>query len=337
MGKKSRGKRSSPRTEPPEEAVEDVEEVPEEPVDFKEEIADAHDELPEQPSEPPKIKKTLFIIGLALSALGLFGIMGLRTGLVQSLLGYSNPSPGVGPAESLAQITSMVPIVIGIFLIGVWGIKNDPIYRQLEKLKEAESVETADEESEDLQEEPFAEQDFDSAEEPEIEAKDNEFLPDQNEYAEDSETLMPEVTEAGEYAIEDSQLADDFTIENSPLPDELANEDAQLADELTMLADLELREEMLNRAPIMPDDKHRLREMIAAGVSEEVFMEELDKAMERRAKKEADHTISADEKASILEDELISELSELEENIKEDDVEDLEKKILKEIEDLENL
>jgi hypothetical protein len=97
-------------------------------------------------------------------------------------------------------------------------------------------------------------------------------------------------------------------------------------------------EKMLTAAVVLPDDKEKLKVLIAGGISAPDFTEEVKKAIERRKKKEQEKDVTADEKASILEDELVAELAELEGDL--DDgakEEDLEDQILREIEDLENL
>jgi hypothetical protein len=57
----------------------------------------------------------------------------------------------------------------------------------------------------------------------------------------------------------------------------------------------------------------------------------------RRKKREQEKDVTAEEKASILEDELVSELAELEDELVDKDGKDLEDQILREIDELENL
>jgi predicted AAA+ superfamily ATPase len=112
----------------------------------------------------------------------------------------------------------------------------------------------------------------------------------------------------------------------------LAKLKSQFAEEMRM----ERCTKMLEHVLVLPDDKQRLLALIGSGISVGDFTDELEKAVNRRKKKEAEKHVTADEKASLLEDELISELAELEEEVGEDS-EKLEEDILREIEDLERL
>ncbi|MDD4307947.1 MAG: PKD domain-containing protein [Thermoplasmata archaeon] len=108
---------------------------------------------------------------------------------------------------------------------------------------------------------------------------------------------------------------------------------AQLAEEMRV----DRCEKMLSAAVVLPEDKERLRTLIAGGISAQDFTAEVEKAIERRKKREKEKDVTADEKASILEDELVAELAELEGQLDGDSEEDLEDQILKEIEDLEDM
>jgi parallel beta-helix repeat protein len=81
----------------------------------------------------PEIKHTALFGGLALSAVGAFGVVGLRAGLVQPILGYDNPSPGIGSMELMGLIASALPLAFGLVIILIWGIRNDPVYYEIEK------------------------------------------------------------------------------------------------------------------------------------------------------------------------------------------------------------
>jgi multidrug resistance efflux pump len=94
---------------------------------------------------------------------------------------------------------------------------------------------------------------------------------------------------------------------------------------------------MLAVASVLPDDRERLRLLIPSGINPHDFTEEVKNAIEKRKKKEAEKKLSADEKASLLEEELAAELAELENALEKKDDGEIEEKILKEIEDLENL
>jgi hypothetical protein len=121
--------------------------------------------------------------------------------------------------------------------------------------------------------------------------------------------------------------------EPAPEPEELKGQQAEQMR-------IERCEKMLSATVVLPDDKQKLRMMIDAGISVDDFSRELESAIERRKKREKSKGVTADEKASILEDELVAELAELEDELgngKEKTEEALEDEILKELDDLENL
>ena len=115
---------------------------------------------------------------------------------------------------------------------------------------------------------------------------------------------------------------------------------SELKGELAEALRIERCEKMLAAVVVLPDDKSRLKMLIAGGLTPSEFSDEVSKAVDRRKKKEKSREVTAEEKASILEDELVAELAELEDDFdKKDkpDEDDLEDQILKEIEDLEDL
>jgi hypothetical protein len=312
----------------PEEALNEEEpEIPEpEPmVDDEEEVDSEEVEDDDQAEEatPLKIKMTMLLIGITFAALGILGIIMLRTGIAQEMLGYSNPSPGIGPAESMAQIVSMIPLVIGMMLIGFWGIRNDPIYRQLEKLKGKSPIIQPEDEEEDEEEE-------------------DEEIP------EDFIDAVEEIEPESEEIVELDQELEDLEVEE-PLPEKKVQEilppkgpeitpasvKNQIADEIRRV---ERCEKMLSAIIVLPDDKQKLKNLIATGISLEKFTEEVKLAVARRKKKEEEKAVTAEEKASILEDELVAELVDLEDELQDDKKDkDLEDQILREIDELENL
>jgi len=255
-----------------------------------------------------KIKMTMLLIGIGLAIIGISGVIGLRTGIIQPILGYSNPSPGVGPTELMAQIVSIVPLVIGMVLIGFWGIKNDPIYNEIEKLKEDGTGISQQDEVENLPEE------FIDAVEDLIEDESEESVePEQDIEELKVKELLPEIGPE---------------ITSSSVKDEIA-EEIQMAERC---------EKMLRAIVILPEDKPKLRALIDSGVSVDEFTEAVKEAVHRRKEKEKQKDITANEKASILEDELVAELAELEDGLNGDNNDkELEDEILREIEDLESL
>jgi hypothetical protein len=96
-------------------------------------------------------------------------------------------------------------------------------------------------------------------------------------------------------------------------------------------------EKMLAVASVLPEDRERLRLLIPSGINPHDFTEEVKMAIEKKKKKDAEKKLSANEKAAMLEEELAAELAELENALDKKDDDEMEEKILKEIEDLENL
>ncbi|MBA3044688.1 MAG: hypothetical protein KKH41_05050 [Candidatus Thermoplasmatota archaeon] len=331
MGKKSRNKRRKPQPSPAKEPEEEVEETGEEVEEPETEATEL--EITEAESTPPTIKKTLLFIGIVFSAIGLMGVAGLRTGLVQWVLGDSDPFPGVGSVEPMGHVVSMLPLIIGILFIGFWGIKNDSIYVELEKIKEAGETIPAEDEEISEPEEP-------------VEEIVEDILDEDFEETIDMDTLTPEkipdeFNEPFADLEQELEVFEDFAAvseEPVPTPESPEMTSPEVKSDIAETLRVERCEKMLTAVVILPDDKERLKMLIEGGVSPNEFTEEIKKAVDRRKKKETDREVTADEKASILEDELVAELAELEENLDDGgDSEDLEDEILREIEDLEGL
>ncbi len=276
--------------------------------------------------EPLKVGKVLLIIGLLLCAAGIIGVLGLRAGFIQSLLGDAAPYPGIGTAEPMGHIVSVIPIVMGLVTIFVWGIKNDPIYYELEKQKE----------------ETF---DFEEPEETELEETLVPVGPTMDVPEEFKEPLES-VDETIEKLLEDEdEILEEGSTMEGPEPELPEKKPVKKVPSKAAAAFTEAEEDrvarcekMVTRADISPEDKKRLRYLIPTGISPSEFTQEVMKAMESKKKKESEKELSSEEKALLLEEELAEELAELEEELGSDeDDDDLEDKILQEIEDLENL
>jgi len=160
-----------------------------------------------------------------------------------------------------------------------------------------------------------------------------EDLPEEEELPE----MEPELEEELDELEDLDEALDDIKedVEEKMQPVEVP---ASVKDELAEQIRLERCEKMLTTAVMLPEDKEKLKALIPTGISAVDFTEEVKAAIERRKKREEEDDVTSDEKASILEDELVAELAELEDELEEDmDEGDLEDQILKEIEDLEDL
>jgi hypothetical protein len=262
--------------------------------------------------KPLKISKTLLIIGIILCGLGLIGMLGLRAGFVQSLLGDAAPYPGIGTVEPTGHIVSVVPIILGLVTIFAWGLKSNPAYYELEKRK---SEEFTFEETEEPEDSPVSE----DSKEPPVEVKESPLEePEPPSVIEEPESEPLKVEEPEEIPTEE--------------PSALAQEYAKTEDE--RIAECE---RILGSADIEKDDEKRLRYLIATGITPDDFTTLVEKA-EKKKKEEELKKLSSEQKAAVLEEELAAELAELEEELTEDEGDkDMEAKILKEIEDLEGL
>ena len=304
-------------------------------------------------TESLEIKKTGLIIGILMSFAGVIGVMGLRAGFIQSLLGDASAYPGIGTAEPIGHIVSVIPTVLGLLMIMSWGIKNDSIYYELEKLKKEDA-------SDEI------------AYEPEDEMEDEEYIPYDDEIdtdeAEESVPYDDEIdTDEAEDILAVDEVPSEFKEPIKKVPekeldisslDELEDELEDVLDDIAKEIDkkppakvskpdksgraeqirIERCEKMLKVAVILPEDKKKLKALISTGISAAKFTKQIRAAIERRKKREEEKDVTADEKASILEDELVAELAELEDELEEGvDHDDLEDQIFKELEDLEGL
>ncbi len=332
----------------------------------------------------PEIKKTLLMIGIVLSAIGLFGVMGLRTGIVQYLLGDSNPYPGIGTAEPMGHIVSIVPLVIGLLAIGLWGIKSDPIYAQIEKMKtlstgnppDRDSASDSIEESDDgpggqhldpnISSESIADSRDSGAlasdhetmslqlDSPELTSSElkmqfieelrfdkcNKALKEASILLADAERLRMLVQggmSGQEFADEIAWATDRWKLMQESETDEIKLT-GKLENELVFeLIEIERLEKLIAGSEMLPDDRQRIRTMIASGLSSEELETEIERAIRKLKGKKQENNLTSDEKASILEDALVNDMAKLEEELNNDtDDADMEHQIMKEIEDLEN-
>lgn len=65
--------------------------------------------------------RLLFPAGLLLSILGLGGVAGLRSGIVQSVMGISGGAQTIGSREWTGIIVSLIIFAVGLVLIWMWG------------------------------------------------------------------------------------------------------------------------------------------------------------------------------------------------------------------------
>jgi hypothetical protein len=268
--------------------------------DEEEEEDEDDDQDEEETPETLEIKMTMPLIGLALSAVGILGIIMLRLGYAQTMLGYSNTSPGMGPEESMAQIVSMIPIMIGILIIGLWGVKNDPIYKKIEKMKEKKAGIAPDDE--DAVPEEFTEP-----------------VPDSVEVEPIPKTIVEPDRELEELEVEEPLPEKVREMTPAPIKSPTAEE----------LKRVERCEKMLGAVKVLPDDRQKLKSLIKTGISIENFTEEIKSAVSRRKKKEQ-------EMASPLEAKRVTKLAGP--KILDDKKrKELEEKVLKEIEELDSL
>ena len=74
---------------------------------------------------------------------GVIGVIGLRLGFIQALLGDASPYPGIGSVEPTGHVVSIIPFVLGLVTIFSWGVKNEPLYIDKEKAAEVDDKEEA--------------------------------------------------------------------------------------------------------------------------------------------------------------------------------------------------
>ncbi|MFO7618384.1 MAG: hypothetical protein R6W91_01810 [Thermoplasmata archaeon] len=312
----------------------------------EEEYPEGDGEESEDIARPPAIKKTMLLVGVMISTLGTFGIVGLRAGLIQTIFGYA-ASPAIGPQEQSALVASMIPLTLGLAIVLFWGIKNNPVYFEMKKASH-----TFEEITEDVEEKAIEPVEVAISEEPaqmenvlaELEDElgaiaDGDFAwePEPASQTEELHDTLAELEKELDFEL---VLLPEPEAGKTPDEEEPKIDGAELKSRLAEEMRVERCEAMLSAVIVLPDDKARLKSLIADGISVNNFMDEIKNAVDRRRKKEMDRAVTADEKASILEDELVAELTELEEDLDDDDEdseENLEDEILKEIEDLEDL
>jgi hypothetical protein len=89
-------------------------------------------------------------LGFLLAVMGVVAIVGLRTNFLQVyLLGYSDPSPGIGSQESLGYGIASIPYAIGILMVVVWGRRTPALPDMAERMDEGCDVESAEPEVEE--------------------------------------------------------------------------------------------------------------------------------------------------------------------------------------------
>ncbi|MCK4758023.1 MAG: hypothetical protein KAS67_06205 [Thermoplasmata archaeon] len=306
--------------------------------------AKAEKELDMEPSG--EIKYTLLIIGILMCVAGVVGVVGLRLGFIQALLGDASAYPGIGHVEPSGHIVSIIPFVIGLVTIFSWGIKNDPLYIDKEKAAEEEEAFSFEEE-------------VDVEEETEVEKVREEPVKLKIPTA-DERTVRKPVKAPTKRPVPKPKLALDAAkkkeIEALDWIDEEIDEEADIfgeseaaLDELAeSLADderISACNDILADAFIYDNDRKELMKLIIKGSPLDVFKKKVKEAENKRKKAEAElkkkfDEMDADEIGQSLEDELAAELASLEEELEEDEEEeeeDLEEKILQEIDDLEDL
>ncbi len=246
---------------PEEPAAEEPEAEPEYPADEPEQPEEQEDAEPDEPEdmkdpEALKISKKLLFIGCLLCLAGVIGYMGLRMGFIQFLFGDSDPYPGIGHVEPSGHVGSSIPFVLGIVFIAIWGIRNDPIYKEIERTKK---------EQEELEEE--------------------EHEPVPQELTGPMADLEAELDDIGDLGpapgIEEEVAPSVYPPEEAP-PSEAPPIDSQIAEKMRV----ERCETILRAVIILPDDREALGVLIPTGISVEEFTEKIKEAVNRRKKKE---------------------------------------------------
>lgn len=344
----------APEEIPEEDEPADADVVEDEPADVEAEAEEPMND--DVPSEPPKIKHTLLIIGILMLAAGAAGVIGLRLGIVQAVLGDPDAYPGIGAAEPMGHIVSMVPFVLGLVTVAYWGVRSDPIYREIEKAKEedaeeeeegAEQPEGDEVPAEDAAPEEEALPDLGAPEpEPEAPAEDGPVV--RKEKFEWEDEKLPEPTIAAkaapgkdaEISAEAEELFDSIDELEKAVVEEKRQAKAVPAtqkpakmDEQADKARVERCQKMLSFARILEEDKRQLERMIGTGISVHDFTEEIRKAVDKRKRKDEEAARTAEQKASIIEEEVLDELLSLEDEVGQDD-EDIEDMILSDLDEL---
>lgn len=286
--------------------------------------------------EKPKIKHTLLIIGILFLLAGFIGVAGLRLGIIQNLLGDPDPYPGIGSVEPSGHIVSMVPFVLGLVIVLAWGIRNNPVYYELEKIKEE-----ADEDDEESDDEEEPDEDEESENAPEY--AEEEIPPEQK--PEEPEAHGPAPKPAPEP--ESPEEPKGMTIDSIPedLRDELLDSISDIEQELSKIQPaaaprekpeikkakkptvlegeaekkrVERCNKMLSFADMSKEDKDQLSALIDTGISVHDFTQEVKEAVQKQKDRKAAEAKTADQKAAYLEDDLVAELSSLEDELDDD-------------------
>ena len=234
----------------------------------------------EDKAVPEKIDRKLFFMGNLFCAAGIAGIVGLRIGIIQNMLGDPAPYPGIGHVEPTGHIVSIIPLVIGMLMVFFWGLRNDPIYYEMKKAKEDEPEEELDELQLDVSEE------LKGPLEP-VEEMAIEELPaePEGELPEEYQELLDEIQEEADGRLPKVPIAE--------VPRKAPERDAEAEkDRVTRC------EKMLAVANIMPEDKAKLELLIPTGISAGKFTEEMKKAIKRKKKKDEEKDYTAAEKAA---------------------------------------
>jgi len=107
-----------------EEEEEDITEgLGEELFGEEEEDEEEEEDRDEKEREKKRLNRNIFFpLGLGLAILGLAGVAGLRTGIVQSVFfGVSNGGAAIGEKEWMGIYASIGLFALGLILIWIWG------------------------------------------------------------------------------------------------------------------------------------------------------------------------------------------------------------------------
>ena len=259
------------------------------------------------------VNKTGLILGIILCFAGVIGVLGLRAGFIQSLLGDAAPYPGIGSVEPMGHVVSIIPTILGLVVILGWGIKNDPVYHEMEKAREEDA----------------------GAEEPEIE----EPEPEPPKKVPAPVAVKPPAKVPAKKPV--AEAAPKAPAPEKPAkpaaaarPEPAKPKPAPKPDPEAEKRRLERCNKMMSFASVLPEDEKKLRDFIESGMSVKEFTQEIKKAVERKKKLEEEQKrLTADEKASVIQDDLVSELEDLEEELESEDLEDMKLASLDELED----
>ncbi len=83
------------------------------------------EEYEEEHRVGPGISRALFPSGLLLSVFGLGGVVGLRSGLVQSVMGSAPATNTIGSREWMGIGVSLAIFAVGLIFIWMWGNSED--------------------------------------------------------------------------------------------------------------------------------------------------------------------------------------------------------------------